>query len=669
MRLFALSRLPLSLCIALSLLPFALPAAAQEFDATSLTAPADLASGWRVQAGDNPAFASPSFDDSQWPDFDARNQIGKIFPNHPAVIWYRLRVKVRPGQEGLGLREWNIGSAFEIYVNGRPVLQSGSIEPYKPSTFDAYLLAPISAADAASGSLLIALRVHISHFEWDNPGAGFYYQNLTFGNYAALDNADWLKVVGDHALQWLSRFAWLALGIISLALFAAHRSQREYLWLFLVSLTALLPLPLDLTGYFHTIPVTWELARSPINVANMVFTLLTFFAILRIRFSRWILGLIALACAGIAISWFGYYGGSLSSLATLAVQVPVALLLAVVLPIIFFMHYRRGNREAGILLIAILVESLWLYFIFTMAILTAIPGIAWAAIQFEQVYYLLHAGPFLIDFNSICSLVFVLCFSIIIVLRSTRVSRQQALMESELEAARQVQQVILPDAIETVPGFRVETVYQPAQQVGGDFFQIIPAGSGGMLVIVGDVAGKGLPAAMLVSVLVGAIRGVAAYTSDPAELLANLNERMVGRSGGGFSTALAALIGPGGQVSIANAGHLSPYLDGAELELPGALPLGVQSGARYSTLDFRLQPGSRLTFISDGVVEAQNQKGELFGFDRSRELSRKPAAEIADAARRFGQQDDITVVAIERTPIPEPASAPIRGLAIVPASS
>jgi len=208
--------------------------------------------------------------------------------------------------------------------------------------------------------------------------------------------------------------------------------------------------------------------------------------------------------------------------------------------------------------------------------------------------------------------------------------------------------VILPEQVGTVPGYTVESIYLPAQQVGGDFFQILPAGEGGLLLVVGDVAGKGLPAAMLVSVLVGAIRGVAAYTKDPAELLANLNERLVGRAGGGFSTALVAHIAADGSVTVANAGHLSPYLDGKEIALPGALPLGVEGGARYETTQFRLAAGSRLTFYSDGVVEAQNQKGELLGFERGRELSTQPAAAIVEAAKAFGQSDDITVVTIER---------------------
>jgi hypothetical protein len=227
-------------------------------------------------------------------------------------------------------------------------------------------------------------------------------------------------------------------------------------------------------------------------------------------------------------------------------------------------------------------------------------------------------------------------------------SRQQALLEGELEAAREVQQVIVPEQVEAVPGFNVDSVYQPAQQVGGDFFQVLPAGEGGLLVVVGDVAGKGLPAAMLVSVLVGAIRGVAAYTKDPAELLASLNDRLVGRTQGGFSTALVARIAADGGVTIANAGHLSPYLDGREVELQGALPLGVVKNAAYQVTHFHLPQGSRLTFYSDGVIEAQNEKGELFGFERGRAISTQPAAAIVEAARQFGQEDDITVVTIER---------------------
>jgi serine phosphatase RsbU (regulator of sigma subunit) len=149
-------------------------------------------------------------------------------------------------------------------------------------------------------------------------------------------------------------------------------------------------------------------------------------------------------------------------------------------------------------------------------------------------------------------------------------------------------------------------------------------------------------------VLVGSIRTAAEGTHDPALLLRKLNDRLVGRSHGGFSTAVAARITADGWVTIANAGHLSPYLDGREVELPGALPLGVVSDAEYETTQFHLPHTGRLTFYSDGVVEAQNQKGELFGFERARSISTESAAAIVEAAVEFGQSDDITVVAVRR---------------------
>lgn len=148
--------------------------------------------------------------------------------------------------------------------------------------------------------------------------------------------------------------------------------------------------------------------------------------------------------------------------------------------------------------------------------------------------------------------------------------------------------------------------------------------------------------------LVGLIRATAEYTADPVVMLRKLHERLVDRAGAGISTALAAHITKDGKLTIANAGQLSPYLDGQEVELAAALPLGVSSGGEYETVRLELQPGNRLTFFSDGVVEAQNDRGELFGFERAREISTEDAAAIADAAVRFGQQDDITIVTIER---------------------
>jgi hypothetical protein len=351
---------------------------------------------------------------------------------------------------------------------------------------------------------------------------------------------------------------------------------------------------------------------------------------------------------GQVLSQIGQLHGGVPRVWAVLALFPLVVLIAGVVPALLIVHWRKGNREAGILLIPCVLQSLALYTQIILFFLAQIPAMVPKVDRIGVFLFQHPAGPFQLNLYQFTELFYLLSLAIIMVLRSTQVSRQQALLEGEMAAAREVQQVILPDEIETVAGFSVESAYQPAQQVGGDFFQVLPAPEGGLLLVVGDVAGKGLPAAMLVSVLVGAIRGVAEFTCEPAELLANLNDRLVGRAGGSFSTALVAHITATGLVSVANAGHLSPYLDGREIELHGALPLGVKSGAQYETTHFHLAPGNRLTFYSDGVVEAQNAEGELFGFERGRAISTNPAAMIVEAAKEFGQSDDITVVAITR---------------------
>jgi serine phosphatase RsbU (regulator of sigma subunit) len=113
-----------------------------------------------------------------------------------------------------------------------------------------------------------------------------------------------------------------------------------------------------------------------------------------------------------------------------------------------------------------------------------------------------------------------------------------------------------------------------------------------------------------------------------------------------FATCLCARIYRDGKMEIANAGHLSPYRDGREVELPPGLPLGVIPGMTYEQSIFQLDQGDRIIFLSDGVVEATNAEGELFGFERTQQVSNEPARYIAQTAKRFGQNDDITVISI-----------------------
>jgi sigma-B regulation protein RsbU (phosphoserine phosphatase) len=214
-------------------------------------------------------------------------------------------------------------------------------------------------------------------------------------------------------------------------------------------------------------------------------------------------------------------------------------------------------------------------------------------------------------------------------------------LKGEMQAARLVQQLFLS----TRPA-HIDVVYEPAHEVGGDFAFVFPQDDGGHLIAAGDVSGKGLKAAMIVSVIAGALRNRRA--NEPAELLAELNRALAGGPDHGFVTAIIVRCTPRGELQLASAGNPPPYLAGCELEMAAGLRLGISLDASYATQTAALQEGEQLTLVSDGVVEAENAQRELFGFDRTRAISTKPAQEIAAAAQAWGQNDDITVVTVRR---------------------
>ena len=155
---------------------------------------------------------------------------------------------------------------------------------------------------------------------------------------------------------------------------------------------------------------------------------------------------------------------------------------------------------------------------------------------------------------------------------------------------------------------------------------------------------------MTVSLIVGVIRTAADTSDDPAEVLAILNRRLYGRLQNGFVTCLALRLDVDGECVVANAAHLSPFLNENELNLPGALPLGLDLSAEYEKIFLRLAIGDRLTLYTDGLLEARNAAGELFSFERLRALiaTRPNAKQATEAAVAFGQDDDVTVITLTR---------------------
>lgn len=272
-----------------------------------------------------------------------------------------------------------------------------------------------------------------------------------------------------------------------------------------------------------------------------------------------------------------------------------------------------------------------------------------------------------IDLRGLSNLLFAIVMLIAMTFRLRRIQNRNREVEQEIAAARSVQQILIPDQLPTIPGLRIESAYLPAQEVGGDFFQILPLLNSAdpqkpsAFIVLGDVSGKGLKAAMTVSLIVGTLRTYAEFCSSPAELLAGLNRRLQGRVDG-FATCLALKIEPSGKLTLANAAHPNPYINGVEILTEPNLPLGISLDVAYSELTLQLDPDLACTLLTDGVVEAASAAThELFGFDRTKAISTQSASSIAEAARTFGlgapQADDITVLTVTRSVNPELAIA------------
>ena len=643
----------------LALAAHALRMPAQWFDLDRGREPVVSLDGlWRFHPGDSPLepgsrqplWAEPAFDDSAWPLLDSgQSWADQGYPGMSGYGWYRFTVAVPAGQRPTSLLLAPILTSYEVYADGRRVGGIGEMPPATlPSSRISYELYPLTAGgSSAARSVQVAIRV------WHAPLWASYVGGGPFRAGHLAGDPALLGVEQEHHqlsrnIQFVDGYSYsitaALVGFAILGLFFIRPTEREYLWFALMLLAQAADIAL---GIGHGI-YAWP--SLPINdlldgilVATTVFAALCFFSrVLRAhtgRTSRVFLALVAFSPLPAVFYWPGWLSAPASASTQLACLLPAVIWILYVL----IRRAWQGNLDARLLLLPALLDVGY-YLADNLAIVLNQAG--WT--RFPHIFEVpIPLPPFTVQTGILLHLIFLLALLVFLIRRFTLARQQEERLAGEFEAARQVQLLLLPDALDQCPGFKVECVYQPAEQVGGDFFQQIVDERGGMLIVVGDVSGKGLPAALLVSLLVGAIRTEAAHGTDPASLLTALNSRLMGRQHGGFTTCLAAHLGADGLLTMANAGHLPPYRNGEEIGVPGSLPLGLAADLGYELTEVRLDAGDRLTFISDGVVEAQSKAGELFGFGRTGALSREPAAAIARAARKFGQMDDITVVTVE----------------------
>jgi serine phosphatase RsbU (regulator of sigma subunit) len=246
--------------------------------------------------------------------------------------------------------------------------------------------------------------------------------------------------------------------------------------------------------------------------------------------------------------------------------------------------------------------------------------------------------------------------------------RERERVEQEMRVARRIQQASLPEEVPTIEGWQISPLYRPAREVGGDFYDFHPLPEGRLGLVVGDATGKGVPAALVMSTTCGMLQlaAQALDSSSPGEVLRQVNEALLTRIPlNMFVTCFYAILDPkSGNLTYANAGHDLPYLhrgrgEAEELRARG-MPLGLMPGMSYEEKEIELDVGEGVFFYSDGLVEAHDPKGEMFGFPRLRELVAEHAEEgsignflmeelYSFVGDGWEQEDDITLLTLERS--------------------
>ena len=649
---------------------------------------------WKFHIGDsptdphtgNPLWAESGFDDANWETVDLTPKAGIVDPyngdpryvvgwtakEHSGYMgwaWYRITVPVVVAQnERLALAgPFQMDDGYQVYANDKLLGSFGEFGSSQASpvvywTHPVEFVLPQPAARNLRGAATtqtfqsFAFRVWMGSvaLSYVPNAGGFHYAPLLGeeGAIAAQVQMEWVEVTRESAFPPFEAALLFLLSIVVGSLILFDTSDSVYSWVAgVLLLTTFIEVIFTLEHFTQWISSSTFFLLvgpvcAPLLLGGWMVVWIVWFHLRRSRaFYGGLAGLTLCYSVSAAIG-----GGSIDvpiphalgaacQTASVVIRALFGLLLLAIL--------RAGIRKQG--------KEGWL-------VLPAVTALFFA--QFAREMILLHMPVlwhplgFTIFIDDAANMLLAAAISLLLLRRLLLSVRRQRQMALDVKQAQEVQQVILPEARLGLPGLVVESEYRPALEVGGDFFQIIPnKDDGSLLIVAGDVTGKGLKAGMLVALLVGAIRSTTDWSSDPLVVLRALNERLLGR-GDAQATCLGLRIAANGEATLANAGHMAPYLNGEPLAMEGALPLGMIEGAEFSVMRFELKEADKLVLMSDGIAEATDADGHLFGFDRVHELLRTAttAAEVASAAQRFGQEDDISVIAVTRTAL-GPAAA------------
>ncbi len=625
---------------------------------------------WKFRTGDNMAWAQTDFDDSGWAPMDLTPPPGSAdetiavsgglpgwtasgYPNYAGYAWYRLRVNIEGATRRLALKMPDqADDAYQVFVNGQEI---GSFGTFTPGHVTAYSTLPQEfrlPKGVGNGTITIAIRMWMdSATLFNSPDAGGLHGPPVLG-YASvigvLTQFDYDENARDLITGFVESMILAMALLMTLALFWLDRQEKAYFWLALVCLVTLLSNAIVLSANF----TPWIGQTAAVILIDVLFTPLRiglwvlfwgyWFRVWRTVRLHWLVwSVVAILMIGTAMLRPPLYGLHVPTSYASFIN-PVLLIAKLYLGVLlFFITYRGLTRQK---------TGGWMA-------ATAVILVFVANYQHEMrlIHILRPITRFTvlgldISLGTIATVVSLLIITILLLVRYFDTQKLKEQWKLEIQQAQEVQQILIPNKLPQIPGLTIDSAYRPAREVGGDFFQVLPGDvPGSALIIVGDVTGKGMQAGMLVAVIVGALRGAALHSSDPVQMMHEVNVQLCERQHAS-ATCQILYIDPAGHATLANAGQLPPYLNGVELEMEGALPLGTIPDAEHSVTYLTLNHGDSLILMSDGIVEAQDAQGNLLGFDRITELLRtRPSAEdIATAAQNFGQEDDILVLQVRR---------------------
>ncbi|MBV9675080.1 MAG: SpoIIE family protein phosphatase, partial [Acidobacteriaceae bacterium] len=500
---------------------------------------ATLDGTWLWHAGDNMQWASATFDDSHWSPLRVP---GPLPPDRQ--YWIRLHVQTG-GTSDPGLLLGPIAYAYDVYWDDQRIGRFGDLSRGKWFT-PRWQTFHIPRHLTKEGSHAIALHIGQIGVGFGPRGPSLNAGENRIGNFAALHEVESAYMRADfqpRLLQLLVDFGLLLAGLYFLLLPPSVSQGAAFRWLGVILLSRAL-LVID----------EFYVNDGPLSIpGNIVFALVWLLG------SLWFIGVIEFS--------YGLFRRPIPLaircveclLAILAVPAPVsnsvefiafnADLIPMIVPVALAgAELRKRTPDAGL--------TFFLFAIWSAATLNNILAIAYHV----GLPTAINIAGFRLWSWDLTLLLWVPAIAVQIHKANLRFRDERERLRRELEAARHVQQILLPSQTLQVPGFEIEAHYQPATEVGGDFFQIFPVFSASLLLVVGDVSGKGMQAALLVSMVVGALRN--RQSDRPLCVLQELNTVLLRVSEGGFTTCCCALFAPDGTVTLANAGHFAPYRNG-----------------------------------------------------------------------------------------------------------